>query len=68
VLGPDSALGPMIAATILPLVGADGDPATAIALASMLALFVGAFMILAGVSPNSGSSPIYCPSRPGSAT
>src|SRR6478672_13064731 len=55
VLGPDSALGPMIAATILPLVGADGDPATAIALASMLALFVGAFMILAGVSPNSGS-------------
>ena len=26
VLGPDSSLGPMIAATILPLVGADGDP------------------------------------------
>ena len=34
VLGPDSSLGPMIAATILPLVGADGDPAKAIALAS----------------------------------
>ena len=49
VLGPDSSLGPMIAATILPLVGADGDPAKAIALASMLALLVGAFMILAGV-------------------
>ena len=27
VLGPDSSLGPMIAATIIPLVGADGDPA-----------------------------------------
>ena len=27
VLGPDSSLGPMIAATILPLVGAHGDPA-----------------------------------------
>src|SRR6188472_4607059 len=26
VLGPDSSLGPMIAATILPLIGADGDP------------------------------------------
>ncbi|MGV8964741.1 MAG: SulP family inorganic anion transporter [Cellulomonas sp.] len=48
VLGPDSALGPMIAATILPLAGADGDPAKAIALASVLALFVGAFMVLAG--------------------
>lgn len=29
VLGPDSSLGPMIAATILPLAGAGGDPATA---------------------------------------
>src|SRR5881394_527092 len=26
VLGPDSSLGPMIAATILPLIGANGDP------------------------------------------
>lgn len=50
VLGPDSSLGPMIVATILPLAGADGDPAKAIALASMLALLVGAFMILAGVA------------------
>ena len=49
VLGPDSSLGPMIAATILPLVGADGDPAKAIALASMLALMVGVCMIVAGV-------------------
>jgi len=48
VLGPDSSLGPMIAATILPLAGAGGDPARAVALASLLAIFVGAFMILAG--------------------
>ena len=46
VLGPDSALGPMIAATILPLMLADSDPARAIALASILALMVGAFMVL----------------------
>src|SRR6187401_1358435 len=39
VLGPDSSLGPMIAATILPL--AAGDPEQAIALAGMLALLVG---------------------------
>src|ERR1700753_1558683 len=34
VLGPDSSLGPMIAATILPLVGAGGDPARAVAVAA----------------------------------
>jgi high affinity sulfate transporter 1 len=50
VLGPDSSLGPMIAATILPLAGADGDPARAIALASMLAIMVGAIMVLAAVA------------------
>ena len=50
VLGPDSSLGPMIAATILPLVGANGDPARAVALASMLALLVGAMTMLAGVA------------------
>ena len=49
VLGPDSALGPMIAATILPLMAADGDPATAVVLASMLALMTGAIMVAAGV-------------------
>src|SRR4051794_8182097 len=49
VLGPDSSLGPMIAATILPLAGAGGDPAKAIELASLLALIVGAFMVAAGV-------------------
>ena len=49
VLGPDSSLGPMIAATLAPLLLADGDPDRAIALASALALIVGAVMILAGV-------------------
>ena len=28
VLGPDSSLGPMIAATILPIVGSGGEPRT----------------------------------------
>ena len=50
VLGPDSSLGPMIAATILPLIAANGDEKRAIALASMLALMVGAIMILASVA------------------
>jgi high affinity sulfate transporter 1 len=45
VLGPDSALGPMIAATILPLAGADGDPARAVLLASALAILVGLLMV-----------------------
>ena len=49
-LGPDSSLGPMIAATILPLAGADGDPGRAIALASMLAILVAAIMIGAAVA------------------
>ncbi|MBH0119003.1 sulfate permease [Rhodococcus sp. CX] len=50
VLGPDSSLGPMIAATILPLVAAGGDPARAVALASMLAIMVGVVMILASIA------------------
>src|SRR6187455_3464138 len=50
VLGPDSSLGPMIAATILPLMAAGGDPAEAVALASVLALMVGAFMILGALA------------------
>jgi high affinity sulfate transporter 1 len=50
VLGPDSSLGPMIAATILPLMAADGDAKRAIALASMLAIMVAAIMILAAVA------------------
>ena len=50
VLGPDSSLGPMIAATILPIVGSNGNPERAIALASMLALIVGTMMIVAGIA------------------
>ncbi len=50
VLGPDSSLGPMIAATIAPLVLADGDPARAVALASMLAVIVGVLMTVAGLA------------------
>jgi high affinity sulfate transporter 1 len=50
VLGPDSSLGPMIAATVLPLVAADGDPGRAVALASMLAIMVAAIMIVASVA------------------
>jgi high affinity sulfate transporter 1 len=48
VLGPDSALGPMIAATILPL--AAGDQTLAIALAGMLALLVGLVTVGAGLA------------------
>ncbi|MEC5191791.1 MULTISPECIES: SulP family inorganic anion transporter [unclassified Arthrobacter] len=50
VLGPDSALGPLIAATVLPIVASDGDPQKAVALASLLALMVGVLMILASVA------------------
>ncbi|MEV6752823.1 sulfate permease [Streptomyces sp. NPDC051214] len=50
VLGPDSSLGPMIAATVLPLLAADGDSGRAVALASVLALMVGAITLLAGVA------------------
>lgn len=46
VLGPDSALGSMIAATVLPLAAANGDPKLAVAYASVLALMVGAFMLI----------------------
>jgi high affinity sulfate transporter 1 len=50
VLGPDSSLGPMIAATILPLLAAQGDEKRAVALASVLAIMVAAIMIVAAVA------------------
>jgi high affinity sulfate transporter 1 len=50
VLGPDSSLGPMIAATIAPLLLAGGDPARAVALASLLAVLVGVVMAVAGLA------------------
>ncbi len=50
VLGPDSALGSMIAATIIPIIGSGGSPERAIELASVLALMVGAIMAIAGIA------------------
>src|SRR6058998_2596581 len=50
VLGPDSSLGPMIAATVLPLVASGGDPERAVQLAAMLALLVGAITVAVGVA------------------
>ncbi len=50
VLGPDSSLGPMIAATILPLIAAGGDPERAVALASLLAIMVALIMVVAGLT------------------
>ncbi len=47
VLGPDSSLAPVIAAVILPL--AAGNPADAIAFASMMSLLTGVVCILAGL-------------------
>src|SRR3954464_685758 len=50
VLGPDSSLGPMIAATLIPIIGSHGDPERAVQLASTLALLVGVIMIAAGTA------------------
>ena len=48
VLGPDSSLAAVILAVVLPLSG--GDPARAIALASMMAIVSGTVCVLAGVA------------------
>ncbi len=50
VLGPDSALASMIAATIVAIIGSNGSPERAVALASMLALIVGVIMLIAAVA------------------
>ena len=50
VLGPDSSVSPLILAAIVPLLGSGGDPATAIALAGMMALLVGVIEIGLGVA------------------
>jgi high affinity sulfate transporter 1 len=47
VLGPDSALAPIIAAVVLPL--ALGDPARAVALAGLLGILMGLILVLGGV-------------------
>lgn len=48
VLGPDSSLAPLIAATVLPL--AVGDPARAVALAGAMAVGSGVLCLLAGLA------------------
>ncbi|MBS9371487.1 SulP family inorganic anion transporter [Rhodococcus sp. B50] len=48
VLGPDSALAPLIAAAVIPL-AAEGDPERAVALAGLLALLVGALLLGGGI-------------------
>ncbi|MCK8670226.1 SulP family inorganic anion transporter [Rhodococcus sp. HM1] len=48
VLGPDSALAPLIAAAVLPLAAASGDPQRAVALAGVLAVLVGTVLLVAG--------------------
>ena len=66
VLGPDSSISPLILAAITPLL-VTGDPATAIALAGMLAVLVGLTEIGLGLA-SSGSSPTCSPRRCRSAT
>ena len=48
VLGPDSAVSPLVAAAIIPL-AASGDSSARIALAGMLAILVGALMFAGGL-------------------
>ena len=50
VLGPDSALGSMIAATVIPLTAAGGDPNKAVIYASVMALMVGAVLVIGAVA------------------
>ena len=50
VLGPDSALGPMIAAAIMPLIATGESSARKVALASMLGSMVAVIMILAAIA------------------
>jgi high affinity sulfate transporter 1 len=50
VLGPDSSVSPLIFAAITPLLATTSDPATAIALAGMLALLVGAIEVGLGMA------------------
>src|SRR2546423_1376480 len=50
IIGPDSALAPMTAAAVLPLVASGGDPRKAVELASTLTILVGLICICAGVA------------------
>jgi high affinity sulfate transporter 1 len=48
VMGPDSSLVPLVAAVVIPLAGS--DPGRSVALAGLLAIFVGVIGILAGLA------------------
>ncbi len=48
VLGPDSALAPLVAAAVIPIAGA--DPEQRVAVAGLLALIVGAFLLVGAVA------------------
>ncbi len=48
VMGPDSSLAPLVAAVVIPLAGSDAGQA--VALAGLLAIFVGVIGILAGLA------------------
>jgi hypothetical protein len=50
VLGPDSALAPVLLAAIVPLAGGDGQ--RAVALAGLLGIMVGALLLLGGMLRN----------------
>jgi len=50
VLGPDSSLGPMIAAVLVGALGAGLDPSAGVPLASMLALMTGVMLAAAGIA------------------
>ena len=66
ILGPDSAVSPLVAAAIVPLALGANRP-DRVALAGALALLVGALMFAGGVDA-SGSSPNCCRCRSGWAT
>ena len=48
VLGPDSALAPLVAAAVIPVAGA--DPSDRVAVAGVLALMVGALLLAGGIA------------------
>ena len=58
VLGPDSALAPLVAAAVIPVAGA--DPSERVAVAGLLALIVG------GAPARRGDRPARLPHRPAS--
>ncbi|MFA5885959.1 MAG: SulP family inorganic anion transporter, partial [Acidimicrobiia bacterium] len=49
ILGPDSALSPMVFAAVVPLVASDAPPSERIAFAAMLAILMGALCVAAGL-------------------